>query len=134
MRLAGKSAMAAASRFAGFSVPELCKTGGVGSKRLAGGAMRTICPNDCSRGDATNTQAYIEAIMTGVGAVASFLRKVGLDQPAASGEELPDDIARALDASADDLEHGRIVDLDETLREMEAELEAHLTRQGGQSR
>ena len=110
------------------------QAGGVGSERLAGDAVRTICPNDCLRGDATTPQAYIEVLTTGVGAVAGFLRKVRLDQQPASGEELPHDIVRALDASADDLEHGRIVDLDETLREMEAELEAHLTRRGGQSR
>jgi hypothetical protein len=72
--------------------------------------------------------------LRGVGGVASFLRKDRLDQLPASGEELPDHIIRVLDASADDLERGRIVDLEETLQEMEAEFAAHLTRQGSQTR
>lgn len=52
-------------------------------------------------------------------------------QPA---EDVPEDIARALDASAEDLKHGRIVSLDDTLSEMEAELETHLARKKAQFR
>ena len=72
--------------------------------------------------------------MVGVAAVAGFLRKVRPDHEPASDEKLPDEIVQALDASADDLENDRIVDLDETLSEMEAELKAHLARREGFSR
>lgn len=66
--------------------------------------------------------------------MAGSLRKVMLDRPPAAGDDLPEDIVRALNGSADDLETGRIVELDKSLKEMEAELEAHLARGGAAPR
>jgi len=60
--------------------------------------------------------------------MAGLSKKIVLEHQPNSDDELPEEIIQALDASASDLENGRIVDLDESLREMEAELEAHLAR------
>jgi hypothetical protein len=46
----------------------------------------------------------------------------------AKDEMVPEEIARALDASAEDLKHRRIVNLDDSVREMQAELEAHVAQ------
>lgn len=44
--------------------------------------------------------------------------------------DLPAELVRALEGSAEDLRLGRIVSLDGFIEEMEAELEAHLARKG----
>jgi hypothetical protein len=50
-------------------------------------------------------------------------------------DEVPEALARALDASAEDLREGRILDdFDSFIDEMEAELEAHLARERGMAR
>lgn len=52
-----------------------------------------------------------------------------------SDDEVPEALARALDASAEDLRDGRILDdFDGFIDEMEAELEAHLARERGLAR
>jgi hypothetical protein len=51
-----------------------------------------------------------------------------------SDDAVPEEIARALDASADDIKNGRIVNLDDSLREMEAELKAHRARKASPKR
>lgn len=53
------------------------------------------------------------------------------DRQPASDDAVPEVIARALDASAEDLKNCRIVDIDDMLTEMEAELEAHLAKTRG---
>jgi len=65
--------------------------------------------------------------------MVDFVRRAVFGRQPAS-EEVPEEIARALNASAEDLKHGRIVNLDDTLKEMDAELEAHLAQKRASSR
>jgi len=72
--------------------------------------------------------------MAGVGSIVKFVRRATFGRQPASDDAVPEDIARALDASSEDLKHGRIVNLDDSLKEMEAELEAHLAQKRASSR
>lgn len=65
--------------------------------------------------------------------MVDFVRRAVFGRQPTS-EDVPEDIVRALDASAEDLKHNRIVSLDDMLTEMEAELEAHLARKRAPSR
>ena len=47
----------------------------------------------------------------------------------ASDNELPVEIARALDAAADDVRHDRTEDIREYVKRKEAELRAHIARE-----
>jgi hypothetical protein len=57
-----------------------------------------------------------------------FLRRDSESERPPRDDYVPEALARSLDASAEDLRNGRIVDLGDSLREMEAELEAHLAQ------
>lgn len=65
--------------------------------------------------------------------MVDFVRRAVFGRQPTS-EDVPAELARELDASAEDLRQGRIVSLDDTLREMEAELEAHLAQKRAPSR
>jgi len=56
--------------------------------------------------------------------VDSARKRVLLHRPA-SDQEVPDDIARALDASSEDVRLDRTADIGDFLRNMDARLEAH---------
>ena len=51
-----------------------------------------------------------------------------------SGDDVPDEIARALDASAEDLRVGRTEEIGTFLAEMRARLKAHLAEKAASSR
>jgi hypothetical protein len=57
-----------------------------------------------------------------------FVRRAMRGRRPASDETVPDEFARALDASAEDLRHDRTEDLGDFLKRMRAKLDAHLTR------
>jgi hypothetical protein len=56
-------------------------------------------------------------------------RKTSLGQSRPPAGNVPEELARALDESTDDLRHDRTSEIAPFLDEMEAELEAHLARQ-----
>jgi hypothetical protein len=56
------------------------------------------------------------------------MRSAMFDRRPASDDAVPKEIARALDASAEDLRHDRTEDLRDFVKRMEAELEAHLAQ------
>ena len=60
--------------------------------------------------------------------MANFVPKTTRSQKPTSDDELPEEIARALDESADDLLHDRTEDIGEFLKRMKAELRAHIAR------
>jgi len=57
-----------------------------------------------------------------------FVRKSKPIDTSAAEEELPEVMARALDASEDDLRHDRTEDVRAFVKRMEAQLAAHLAR------
>jgi hypothetical protein len=61
--------------------------------------------------------------------VANFLRKAVRGHQPTSNDGLPEEIARSLDAAADDLRHDRTEDLREYVKRKQAELEAHIARE-----
>jgi hypothetical protein len=73
-------------------------------------------------------------LMKGVAGVADSARKAILDAQSGSDDELPDEIVRALDASAEDLRQDRTEDLRAFVRRMAAELETYLAQQGSKTR
>lgn len=72
--------------------------------------------------------------VTGAFSMVDFVRRAMFGRHPASDDAVLEEIARALGASAEDLKNGRIVNLDDSLREMEAELEAHLAQKRPPSR
>jgi hypothetical protein len=60
----------------------------------------------------------------------SVLRRTNARQGNASPSEVPENIGRALDQSADDLRHDRIEDSADFLRRMRARIEAYFQRKG----
>jgi len=66
--------------------------------------------------------------------MVDFMRRTVFRRQPTLDDAVPEEIARALDASAEDIKHGRIVDIDDSLKEMEAELEAHLAKKRTSSR
>jgi hypothetical protein len=71
--------------------------------------------------------------MAGAHSMVDFVRRAAFGRQPTS-EDVPEELARALDASAEDLKHDRIVSLDDMLTEMGAELEAHLAPKRAPSR
>jgi hypothetical protein len=59
-----------------------------------------------------------------------FLRRGPAGQRAASDDTVPEEIARALDASAEDMRENRTEDIGDFLQRMEARLESHLAAKG----
>lgn len=60
--------------------------------------------------------------------MVDFARRAASGRQPAPDDAVPEEIARALDASAEDLKHGRIVSLDDTLKQMKAKLRARRAR------
>jgi hypothetical protein len=67
--------------------------------------------------------------MVGVAAVTEFMRRTVLGRRPVSNGRLPEEIARALDAAADDVRHDRTEDIHDYVKRKEAELEAHIARE-----
>ncbi len=65
--------------------------------------------------------------------MVDFVRRTMFGRQPAS-DEVPEDIARALDASADDVRNDRTVDIGDFLEEMRVKLEAHRARKASQKR
>jgi hypothetical protein len=63
-----------------------------------------------------------------------FMRRTLSRRRPASAETVPDDIARALDASVEDLRHDRIKDIGDFLRRTQGKLDAHLARNAASQR
>ena len=63
--------------------------------------------------------------------MVDFMRRAAFGRQPASDDAVPEEIARALDASAEDVRNDRTVDIGEFLKSMQAKLEAHRARKGG---
>ena len=61
--------------------------------------------------------------------MANFVPKTTFGYNPAPDNELPVEIARALDAAADDVRHDRTEDIREYVKRKEAELRAHIARE-----
>lgn len=70
-------------------------------------------------------RAMMGHLMTGVGSMVYFIRRAAFGRRSAPDDVVPKELVRALDASAEDLKHGRVAGLDDMLKEMQAELDAH---------
>ena len=66
--------------------------------------------------------------------MAEFLRRTNSRGRPTSNDGVPEDVARALDAAAEDVRHNRTVDIGDFLKSMEAKLEAHRARKAAPKR
>ena len=66
--------------------------------------------------------------------MAEFLRRTNSRSRPTSNDGVPEDVARALDAAAEDVRHNRTVDIGDFLKSMEAKLEAHRARKAAPKR
>jgi hypothetical protein len=63
----------------------------------------------------------------------SVLRRTSVQRGNASSSEIPENVGRALDQSADDLRHDRIEDSVDFLKRMRARIEAYFQRRNVQA-
>ena len=72
--------------------------------------------------------------MLGVRSMVDFMRRSAFRRRPASDDAVPEEFARALDASAEDVRNDRTADLGDFLKRMEAKLEAHRARKAAPKR
>ena len=66
--------------------------------------------------------------------MAEFPRRINSRGRPTSNDGVPEDVARALDAAAEDVRHNRTVDIGDFLKSMETKLEAHRARKAAPKR